>query len=460
VLGNCDVNGTGDCTDTDATIVKRNVMGLSPFDPTDPNLTLVEGQHCENAQPGDGAAGIIGGEECEDGNQVSGDGCSSECVIEFCRDEVVQLGLGEDCDPPGSPCLEGGVCDGACACPGPIGLQMCVSDRRSFCVGDDPNGRPYVDQPCGDTIIHSDCPPGPPSARCIGNSGIDVNTALGSPFLTIGLAVGIELDCGAIDPATGRAPCTCELRTAEPVDIPGIGVACMGRLGGCGSGEIDCDGGSPFDLALVHDHDIGPDVVDGDPNGFPLPFCGFLDSATAKAECEAMCDVYCADLAGEFIPLASGCEGFCRAGSREGLPCEFNVDCVGSDCVGGEGVPHANLCGCQCIEAAGNPSRPGALRCEIGLFVLVESAEPCDALDVTLTVANQCVPFTTESFTNLILNSNATPNPIGPDPARGEPVNCAELRAGALSGLKIVGNSTNFDSQLGDLSIPIGQSCE
>jgi hypothetical protein len=345
-------------------------------------------------------------------------------------------------------------------------LQTCVSDRRSFCEGHDPNGRPYIDQPCEDTTIHSDCPPGPnladpsKSARCIGNSGIDVNAAIASPLLTIALAVGVELDCGAVDPATGTAPCTCELRTAEPVVIPGIGVACMGRLGGCGSGEIDCEGGSLSDVALVHDHDVGMVLWAQDPNRWIVPLCDFPDPNNGNLRCEEMCGVYCADLAGDFIPLASGCEGYCRAGSREGLPCDFDLDCLDGDCVGGEGVPHVNTCGCQCIEVAGNPSRPGALTCQIGLFVLVESTTPCDGLDVTLTVASQCVPFTTESFTNIILNSNLLSNPLGPDSDRGQPVNCAELRAGAVSELTLVGNSTSFDSQLGDLSIPLRQRCD
>jgi len=39
-------------------------------------------------------------EECDDGNMVSGDGCSAECFIEYCGDGIVQPGLGEDCEPP------------------------------------------------------------------------------------------------------------------------------------------------------------------------------------------------------------------------------------------------------------------------------------------------------------------------------------------------------------------------
>ena len=41
---------------------------------------------------------IYGTEACDDGNTSSGDGCSSTCVLEFCGDGAVQIGLGESCD--------------------------------------------------------------------------------------------------------------------------------------------------------------------------------------------------------------------------------------------------------------------------------------------------------------------------------------------------------------------------
>lgn len=38
------------------------------------------------------------GEECDDGNKISGDGCSNICRNEYCGDNIVQPGLGEECD--------------------------------------------------------------------------------------------------------------------------------------------------------------------------------------------------------------------------------------------------------------------------------------------------------------------------------------------------------------------------
>ena len=58
-----------------------------------PGLTLNEELECED-RCGDG---VIVNKPCDDGNSISGDGCSSECQIEF----------GYECDaPPGQPCKE------------------------------------------------------------------------------------------------------------------------------------------------------------------------------------------------------------------------------------------------------------------------------------------------------------------------------------------------------------------
>ena len=52
------------------------------------------------------------GEFCDDDNQVSGDGCSADCVIEFCGDEILQLGIGETCDDGNR--VDGDGCDSEC----------------------------------------------------------------------------------------------------------------------------------------------------------------------------------------------------------------------------------------------------------------------------------------------------------------------------------------------------------
>ena len=59
---------------------------------------------------GDGS--IDPGEECDDGGYVNGDGCSSNCVIEFCGDGIPQVGLGEQCDDGNGS--DGDGCSSAC----------------------------------------------------------------------------------------------------------------------------------------------------------------------------------------------------------------------------------------------------------------------------------------------------------------------------------------------------------
>jgi uncharacterized repeat protein (TIGR03806 family) len=49
------------------------------------------------------------GEECDDGNQTNGDGCTATCFDEYCGDNVVNDGGAETCDPPGTD-----ICDDTC----------------------------------------------------------------------------------------------------------------------------------------------------------------------------------------------------------------------------------------------------------------------------------------------------------------------------------------------------------
>jgi len=53
-------------------------------------------------------------EQCDDGNINNGDGCSSTCQLEYCGDNSIQIGLGEECDPPSSSCTTSGGSTGTC----------------------------------------------------------------------------------------------------------------------------------------------------------------------------------------------------------------------------------------------------------------------------------------------------------------------------------------------------------
>jgi cysteine-rich repeat protein len=52
------------------------------------------------------------GEECDDGNNTDGDGCSADCKDEYCGDGTVQPGLNEECDDGNN--TDGDGCSSTC----------------------------------------------------------------------------------------------------------------------------------------------------------------------------------------------------------------------------------------------------------------------------------------------------------------------------------------------------------
>jgi cysteine-rich repeat protein len=63
-----------------------------------------------------GNACVEAGEQCDDGNNVDGDGCNANCIVEFCGDGITQMGLGEQCDDGNT--INGDGCDVNCTLTG------------------------------------------------------------------------------------------------------------------------------------------------------------------------------------------------------------------------------------------------------------------------------------------------------------------------------------------------------
>lgn len=102
--------------------------------------------------------GIIDGlEQCDDGNQINEDGCNDVCQIEFCGDNILQSSMGEICEMPNTTnnpyCIQStqscfqnktgsrdayGNCDSSCGCVlDPINYQCVAGVCGASCTNDD-----------------------------------------------------------------------------------------------------------------------------------------------------------------------------------------------------------------------------------------------------------------------------------------------------------------------------------
>jgi uncharacterized repeat protein (TIGR03806 family) len=107
-------------------------------------------------------------EGCDDGNTLSGDGCGSDCRLEFCGDGLVNDGGQEDCEPPGTA-----SCDDDCSIRAPVcgdGYQTVPEQCEDGNTADgDGCSRACVLEGCGDGVVNDapneDCEP-PGTATC------------------------------------------------------------------------------------------------------------------------------------------------------------------------------------------------------------------------------------------------------------------------------------------------------
>jgi hypothetical protein len=342
--------------------------------------------------------------------------CGSACAHDKCVEGVA---LDPDCDP----CVQQ-ICNDDAFCCADSWDEVCVGEVESVCglsCGDAP-GTPNCDLPDGvlDIVTQSFTIPG-------------------------SITGGIDISCGEVD-ENGKASCTCEIQALDPFEIPGIGLICLTPFAGCPPGEIDCNGGNDLDIDLVSDHNIG--------------------ACTGNADCRTQCDAYCAGLPDHVQDLGgAACEGFCNGGGSDGNPCTVETDCPDGACNGGDGLPHGNICGCECVAIGGSgsaPSRAGGLRCNLGAVVNIEAAEPCGDGDFLIPIGARCIHLTTETSTAIVIDTNDTALkelPPGGATLRGTPADCDALASSVTSGIELVGHVNFFDSTIGDLAIEIDFFC-
>jgi len=255
----------------------------------------------------------------------------------------------------------------------------------------------------------------------------------------------LSISCGSVG-AEGRAECSCDLIELDAVVIPSIGDVCVNPSGGCVPGAIDCDGGSKLDVAVEAEHNIG--------------------ECTSNAACATACEAKCDGLGAEYSLLQSGCEGYCQGGTKNEESCLNDVDCTGGQCPGRDPVTHIGTCNCTCAGAGLGPaSVPGGLTCNLGIQINVELPSNGACGDTaTIRLPQICGGLTTETASGVLRDANNTANKtiprFPPFLSDGAAISCTNFAAGNLTGLKLVGQLSFFDSTLGDIQSSNAFACQ
>jgi cysteine-rich repeat protein len=267
---------------------------------------------CSLAGCGNGAS--CGAELCDDGNVASGDGCDAACISEFCGNGVVQPANGEACDDGAAnsntvpnacrktcalPSCGDGVIDTGETCDPPV-VGVCEPNCTS------PN--------CGDGVVDpgEECDDGP------ANSDVAPNAC--------------RTDC--TDPSCGDGVTD----AGETCDAGGNSASCDANctLAACGDGFSNPAAGETCDDGGLADGD-GCDsncTITGCGNGIATPPENCDDGNTSAGDgCSAVCT--CGPGSGETGPCGSQdpeCPGSTHlvlfAGTR-GVTCANNGDCGG-----------------------------------------------------------------------------------------------------------------------------------
>lgn len=274
--------------------------------------------------------GLFAGTDCDDGNQLSGDGCSALCVVEFCGDGVLQAGLGEECDDGNSrnddACVVG--CQSASCGDGfqQRGVEECEPPGTSTC---DASCLAITPPACGDGAVDpgEDCDDANSSNKddCLNTCAA---AACGDGFVhTKGTPPFEECDDGNTAPGDGCSA-TCARECGNGV----IDGACtQGTVGAACSTNPDCDtsagAGDGVCVGEVCDPGVAGLCVGGPPVCSNI--CQIATCGNGAEECDEECDLGAAN----GIP-GSGCSATCTrdlvgrrelVGARE-CPSAFTLD--------------------------------------------------------------------------------------------------------------------------------------
>jgi cysteine-rich repeat protein len=303
---------------------------------------------------GDGVVQGSCGEQCDDGNTTSGDGCTATCQDESCGDGVVNDGGAEECDDGNNnnndACVQGcknarcgdgfkrasvEECDDGCLAGTP---NVCEPvDNGDGCSSTCTEERPVR---CGNGVLDRACSEGNVGVRCSAN--VDCDTSPGN-----GVCVGEQCDDGN---RSNRDDClnTCELAV-------------------CGDGH-------------VHDKGSGTEECDDDntaPGDGCSPTCtlecgnGVLDRACSEGNVGAGCSANadCDTSPGNGVCVGEQCDPgkTCIGGFNNGAPCSAASQCPNGKCAPIFCISGPQVCSAVCLVATcGNGAVECTEECDLG----------------------------------------------------------------------------------------------
>ncbi len=215
---------------------------------------------CRTEQQGTCGNGIIeSGEQCDDSNTVEGDGCGPSCQLERCGDGVAQAGLGEQCDDGNN--VDGDGCGVTCqdeycgdglpqvglgeecddgnnvsedGCSDDCVLESCGDGITQVGLGEDcDDGNNVSEDGCSDTCQNEQCGDGtlqPSFGEACDDGNTDDND-------------GCNADCelevcgdGVLQDGIGE-----QCDDGNTVDCDGCSATCTTEpLTNCGDGNLEC----------------------------------------------------------------------------------------------------------------------------------------------------------------------------------------------------------------------------
>jgi hypothetical protein len=341
--------------------VLNGVVDPVPAITTNP---LVPECHCGN--------GIVDPQEtCDDGNEISGDGCDDNCQDEGCIAQTPSYPDVPLCSD-GNPCTDDvchGTTDGTGTCshtantsPCDDGLYCTAVDTCSLgaCVGvgDPCTGLPFCASECDEQSDECASPSGTPCTSdgnpCTDNQCDGAGACVAVPNTDLcddGLFCTTTDVCqggecvGSGDPCVGGAQCeaTCD----ESAD------ACLDAVG------VGCDDGDP---CTVDDQCDGAGTCSGTPMD-----CSSLDGTCVVGRCDATSGSCVA----ETVDDGTACD--------DGMFCTATDTCMGGTCVGsGDPCAGGSQCGNSCDEEADSCGVPIGTSCDDGDACTLDDV--CDEL--------------------------------------------------------------------------------